>query len=168
MRLPVLFCIPAVLFLAVVFALTGCHSTQEAVPTYTRTELPDRTYDGPVLNPSDPEDRERIDRMPTAEGGMPQIQRRIGFPRTARYYGLETTVHVVFTVGPDGQPYDVAIARAPAEEVLAQLSEGEREALADLQHHAKQVIWRSTFEPGIADGEPVAMQSFWPLTFRIQ
>ncbi|NBC00103.1 MAG: hypothetical protein GVY15_04505 [Bacteroidetes bacterium] len=154
--------------MAVVFMLTGCHSTQETVPTYTRTELPNRTYDGPVLTPSDPEDRARIDQMPTAEGGMPQIQQRIGFPRTARYYGLETTVYVVFTVGPDGQPYDVAIARAPAEEVLAELSEGEREALADLQHRAKQVIWRSSFEPGIADGEPAAIQSFWPLTFRIR
>lgn len=158
----------ALLLALVLLGLTACASTQETVPTYTRTELPDRTYDGPVLNPSDPEDRERIDQTPTAEGGMPQIQRRIGFPDTARYYGLETTVHVVFTVGPDGRPYDVAIARAPAEGVLAELSEGEREALADLQHHAQQVIWQSTFEPGIADGEPVAMQSFWPLTFRIQ
>lgn len=146
--------------------LTACTSTQEPA-TYDRSPLPDRVCEGEVLQTSDSEVMAQLDAMPEPVGGMTAIQEQVRYPDTAHALGLQTRIIVVFTVGPDGQPCDVDVAQTVDEEELAGLDEEVREAFYDLQHHAKQAIWRTDFTPGTIDGDPVAVQTTWPITFRI-
>ncbi len=155
------------LIFLLLIALTACTTTQEPA-TYNRTPLPDRSYAGDVLDASDSEAMSRLDTLPEPAGGMVSIQRQILYPETALSLGLQTRVIVGFVVGADGQTYDVHVVRTVDEEEINSLDKDIREALKDLEHHAMRAIWRTDFTPGTIDGTPVAVQTSWPITFRLR
>ncbi len=157
----------AFLLLMALVALAACASSQPD-PTYNRTPLPDRSYAGEVFQASDSEAMSRLDALPEPAGGMESIQRQILYPETALYLGLQTRVIVGFVVGADGQTYDVHVVRTVDEEEIISLDKDIREALKDLEHHAMRAIWRTEFNPGTIDGTPVAVQTSWPITFRLR
>ena len=151
------------LLLIMAVTLTAC-ATSEPASSYERTPLPDRSYDGDVIRSSDEEAVDTLDRPARPEEGMMRV--RLLYPDAVREAGLEPRIVVTFVVGPDGLPYDVAVERELSEAGVAGLSEAAREGLKDMEHQAKRTVWSTEFAPATVNGEPVAVQMTWPLSFR--
>lgn len=151
------------LSMLVALLLTAC-ATSEPASSYERTPLPDRSYDGDVIRSSDEEAVDTLDRPARPEEGMMRV--RLLYPDAVREAGLEPRIVVTFVVGPDGLPYDVAVERELSEAAVQGLSEEAREGLKDMEHQAKRTVWSTEFAPATVNGEPVAVQMTWPLSFR--
>ena len=151
------------LLLIMAVTLTAC-ATSEPASSYERTPLPDRSYDGDVIRSSDEAAVDMLERPARPEEGMMRV--RLLYPDAVREAGLEPRIVVTFVVGPDGLPYDVAVERELSEAGVAGLSEAAREGLKDMEHQAKRTVWSTEFAPATVNGEPVAVQMTWPLSFR--
>ncbi len=153
------------LLLTLLFTVTACSSSQPAT-TYDRTPLPDRSYDGEVIRSSDEEAVDSLDAPPRPAEGMIRAL-RLRYPDAVREAGLQPRIVVSFIVGSDGMPYDVDVERELSDEEIAALNEEARDALKDMEHEAKSLVWSMEFSPATIDGEPVAVAMTWPVSFQI-
>ena len=101
-----------------------------------------------------------IERRPTFNGGdagefSQWVNSRLNYPETAKADGAQGRVILQFTIGTDGEVYDVKVLR------------GVRE---DLDNEAIRVISASPkWEPGYnADGEAVPVTFSFPIVYKLQ
>lgn len=101
-----------------------------------------------------------IERRPTFNGGdagefSQWVNSRLNYPETAKADGAQGRVILQFTIGTDGEVYDVKVLR------------GVRE---DLDNEAIRVISTSPkWEPGYnADGEAVPVTFSFPIVYKLQ
>lgn len=101
-----------------------------------------------------------IERRPTFNGGdagefSQWVNSRLNYPETAKADGAQGRVILQFTIGTDGEVYDVKVLR------------GVRE---DLDNEAIRIISASPkWEPGYnADGEAVPVTFSFPIVYKLQ
>ena len=96
---------------------------------------------------------ELADTLPTPEGGLEGLQRRLEYPPSARDDGVEGVVVVQFVVDEGGAVTDAEVVRSPD----PRLSEA-----------ALRAVRASRFTPGGQGERPVKVRMALPLTFRLR
>lgn len=94
-----------------------------------------------------------VEKMPTLEGGLGQIGKKIKYPKIAREMGIQGVVYVGFVVTSEGKISEPKILRSLAKPL-------DDEAMRLLNEDMK-------FTPGYHQGNPVPVRMVLPIRFRL-
>lgn len=92
------------------------------------------------------------DRKPYPIGGLETIYRNVRYPEAGRRSGAEGKIVIDFTVDTNGRTRNITVVQGIHEAC-------DREAV--------RIVRQSKWEPGIQDGQYVAVQFQLPITFRL-
>ena len=93
------------------------------------------------------------EKMPTLEGGLAQIGKKIKYPKIAREMGIQGVVYVGFVVTSEGKISEPKVLRSLAKPL-------DDEAIRLLNEDMK-------FTPGYHQGNPVPVRMVLPVRFRL-
>jgi TonB family protein len=93
-----------------------------------------------------------VETPPSLKNGPKALREAVQYPELAREAGIQGKVLVQFVVNEDGTPRDVQVKRS---------------VHRALDSAAVQAVRTVRFEPGMKEGNPVAMQMVLPVTFKL-
>lgn len=142
----------ALLLIPAIMLLGGCAGSKKTTDTSAPRDLPVRSSNRATVSPSTDSVYTTVDKMPTIKGGMREVQRHLSYPPRAKRAEIEGRVTLQFVIDKEGNPTQIEVIQS---------------AHPALDAAAKTAVRKTSYTPGIQDGEPVRVQYSMPVDFEL-